>query len=498
MFKNMKVGAKLYVLLGFLAILLIAVGVLGLRGIERSNASLATVYDDRLVPTAQLVKYEKMRMENVEELLLALQHHPGIAASKVHEADHPVARHLDRVEANMKAMLALWEQYMATYLTPEEKQLADTFAAQRAKVFNEGFKPAIALIKARKFDEASLLIANKVMPAFDQATRDFHALVQLQIEVAGIEKEQAQARYVSIRNLAIAGIVGGILLAMGMGFWIVRGITDRLAESTAAISSSATQIAATVTQHERTASQQATAASETSTAIENLSASSRRSSEQAANVAALAEKADAATAQGGEATRQAVAAMGGLKDRIGALAGQIVHLGEQTGQIGHIAVLVKDLSAQINMLALNAAVEAARAGEHGRGFAVVASEVRKLADESKKSAEQASRLVADIQKAAHASILMTEEGTRTVSEVTQLAGKVSDLFDSLAGMAGSVNENAQQVMLNARQQSAAFTQIAGATGSIAAGARETAAGIGQTKVGVQQLNEAAENLKAIA
>ncbi|MDP2809746.1 MAG: methyl-accepting chemotaxis protein [Rhodocyclaceae bacterium] len=498
MFRNMKIGAKLYFLVGFLSSLLIAVGVLGLRGIDRSNASLTAVYDDRLVPTAQLVKYEKMRMENVEELLLALQHHPRIAASKVHEADHPVARHLDKVESNMKAMLKLWEQYMATTLTPEEKQLADAFAAQRAKVFNEGFKPAMSLLEARKFDAASLLIVNKVIPSFDQATRDFHALVQLQIDVARIEKEQALARYVSIKILAVASIVGGILLALGMGTWIIRGITGRLAESTAAISSSATQIAATVTQHERTASQQATAASQTSTTIEELSASSRRSSEQAANMAALAEKAGAATVQGSEATRQAVAAMDGLKDRIGALSGQIVHLGEQTGQIGHIAVLVKDLSAQINMLALNAAVEAARAGEHGKGFAVVASEVRKLADESKKSAEQASRLVADIQKAANSSILMTEEGTRTVSEVTQLAGKVRELFDSLSVMAGSVNENAQQVMLNARQQSAAFTQIVGATNNIAAGARETAAGIGQTKVGVQQLNEAAENLKAIA
>ena len=180
------------------------------------------------------------------------------------------------------------------------------------------------------------------------------------------------------------------------------------------------------------------------------------------------------------------------------MADQILRLGEQTGQIGSIATLVKDLSGEINMLALNAAVEAARAGEHGKGFAVVAGEVRKLASQSKKSAEQASALVADIQKATNSSIMMTEEGTRTVNEVTQLAQKVAELFGNISGMAGNVNENAQQVMLNAKQQSAAFTQIVEATNNITAGAKETAAGLSQTRIGVQKLNEAAENLKAIA
>ena len=292
--------------------------------------------------------------------------------------------------------------------------------------------------------------------------------------------------------------LSGLTIVLLYTFVIFKRFITVIAEAVSGIATTATQIAATVTQHERTASQQAVAANQTSATLTELSASSRQSAEQAANAAAVAEKASAATTHGGDVTRQAVAAMGDLKDKIAAMADQILRLGEQTGQIGSIAVLVKDLSGQINMLALNAAVEAARAGEHGKGFAVVAGEVRKLAGQSKKSAEQASALVADIQKATNSSIMMTEEGTRTVNEVTQLAQKVAELFNNLSGMAGSVNENAQQVMLNAKQQSAAFTQIVEATNNIAAGAKETAAGISQTKVGVQKLNEAAENLKAIA
>ncbi|MBU1775778.1 MAG: CHASE3 domain-containing protein [Gammaproteobacteria bacterium] len=321
---------------------------------------------------------------------------------------------------------------------------------------------------------------------------------QREIEIVKERQEAYDTAMRAVANSIIYGMLGAVALAVVIAVWLAAAVSRKITVNAAQLSTAANEIAATITQHERTASQQAAAANETSATIEELSVSSRKSSEQAANAAAAAEKAGAATVQGGDATRQAVSAMAGLKDKIGAMAEQILHLGEQTGQIGNIAILVKDLSAQINMLALNAAVEAARAGEHGKGFAVVASEVRKLADETKKSAEQAGVLVAEIQKATNSSIMMTEEGARTVAEVTQLAVRVSELFDSLAGMAGSVNENAQQVMLNAQQQSAAFNQVVEATNSIAAGAKDTAAGISQTKIGVQNLNEAAENLKAIA
>ncbi|OQW85943.1 MAG: hypothetical protein BWK76_07320 [Desulfobulbaceae bacterium A2] len=321
---------------------------------------------------------------------------------------------------------------------------------------------------------------------------------QRETEIVKERQETYDAAMRTVANSIIYGMLGAIALAVAIAVWLAAAVSRKITINAAQLSTAANEIAATITQHERTASQQATAANETSATIEELAASSKKTAAQAANAAAVAEKAGAATAQGDETTRQAVVAMGGLKDKIGAMADQILHLGEQTGQIGSTATVLKDLAGQINMLALNAAVEAARAGEHGKGFAVVASEIRKLADESKKSAEQTAVLVTDIQKATNSSIMMTEEGTHTVSEVTQLVQKVAELFSNLASLAGSANENAQQVMLNAQQQSAAFNQVVQATNSIVSGAKETAAGISQTKIGVQNLNEAAENLKAIA
>jgi len=222
MLKNMKIGARLFFLVGVLSLLLIAIGVLGLRGIKMADDSLETVYNDRLIPATLLAKIDSLRRENIRELLLASFHDPKLAASKLHEADHPVTLHTDAVVANRPKIDKLWDQYLAADLTPEEKKLAESFNVARERLRDEGQEPMMASLKDRKFDEAGLHSVNKLIPIFKDAEQDFEALMQLQIDVAKDEKDKADASYARTRNLAFASIIGGILLALGIGFWIIR------------------------------------------------------------------------------------------------------------------------------------------------------------------------------------------------------------------------------------------------------------------------------------
>ena len=49
-FKDLKIGTRLGALVTFLAVVLTAIGLLGLYGIRQTNTSLETVYNDRVVP----------------------------------------------------------------------------------------------------------------------------------------------------------------------------------------------------------------------------------------------------------------------------------------------------------------------------------------------------------------------------------------------------------------------------------------------------------------
>ncbi len=300
-------------------------------------------------------------------------------------------------------------------------------------------------------------------------------------------------------NVLVTVVIGSaalsIAIAIAASIWIIRNITQRLNETANTLAASTTEIAATVEQQERTASQQAASVSETTTTMDELGASSRQSSQQAEAATTAAQQALNLTDGGTASVGQTLDGITVLRDKVSAIAEQILHLSEQTGQIGNISQLVSDLANQTNMLALNAAVEAVRAGEHGKGFSVVASEIRKLADQSKQSAQKINDLVTDIQHAINSTVMVTDEGTKTVEISVQSTQQTAAAFAGVADAVNNVVINNQQISLNIRQQVTAIEQVVQAMNSINQGAKETANGIRQTRMGTQQLQQAAEILK---
>ncbi|WP_338023068.1 methyl-accepting chemotaxis protein [Argonema galeatum] len=309
----------------------------------------------------------------------------------------------------------------------------------------------------------------------------------------------ATAEAKTLLNSLIAAVGVGALLCLAFSllaaYWISSGITNTIDRAASAIATSSNEIAATVEEQERNASQQAASVNQTTTTMDELGASSQQAAGQAQAVAAAAQQVLVLTASGTEAVEDSLEGMSVLRQKVGAIALEISRLSDQTNQIRNISSLVSDLANQTNMLALNAAVEAVRAGEHGKGFGVVASEIRKLADQSKKSAEKINTLVADIQKAINSTVRVTDEGTKTVEESVKIAQKTAEAFTGVTEAINNVVLSSQQISLSAKQQAIAIQQVVDAMNLLNHAAAQTASGISQTRIGTQKLNDAAHSLK---
>jgi methyl-accepting chemotaxis protein len=356
----------------------------------------------------------------------------------------------------------------------------------------------VAMVDAGKVSDAIKLEQQgegmKLVLALEDTVKNAESAIQEDLELfsSNASKDLSVLLFVVI-SCAIIVAVCSILFAL-----LISGqINNILSQAINSVTSVATQIATTVLEQERIISQQASSVNETTTTVEQMGSSSRQTAEQAEASASGAKQALALSENGSHAVQQTMEGMSILKEQVRAIAEQIMQLSEQTGHIAGISDLVSDLANQTNMLALNAAVEAARAGDSGKGFAVVAGEIRKLADESKKSAEKINTLISDVQSSMNSSVMVTDEGTKKADLCIQLAQGTAETFMSVADAVNSVYLNSQQISLSSKQQVVGIQQIVAAMSAINLGAQETTTGITQVKVSTQNLKESATKLQEV-
>ncbi len=286
----------------------------------------------------------------------------------------------------------------------------------------------------------------------------------------------------------------GLLAVAWFSIFIIK---KPLHEAVKVLSATSGQLAEAAEQQEQSAILQSGSANETTATMEELGVSSARMAEQSEVASTGTQEAANLTEQGSGMIELAREGIDAMLNKVEKIAEEIFVLSEHTSQIENITRLVGDLANQTNLLALNAAIEAVRAGEHGKGFAVVAGEIRKLADQSKASAEKINLLLADIQKTTKSTVMVTQEGTKTVQEVKAHAQGAIDSFASVRKAVESAYQSAAQITLNVKQQATAVKPVIAAMSSLNSGAKATAEGIHETKEGVQRLKKIADTLQGM-
>ncbi len=458
-------------------VLLIIVIVVGMAGLNSSNAALKAMYRD---DTASL-----LHLKTSSERLLVLR--GGFSeVEQLISAGKPAKDEIARLHKTLGESNAELDAYTRLHdPEPAERTLFDAMQVQRQRLLSDVFDKALGQLDQDNLvdflstqRDAPVELFNQYQKAltdlenyqvdrqkarFDHADAQFHTMLwtlgaagALVLMIGFIVQRTLTRAIVSPINMAVdhfgrisSGDLTGTVMGvrkneMGHMLDALRSMQEGLSETVQKVRSSAQ----TIVQDTRAIAggnldlstrteQQAASLQEAASSMEQLTATVRQNADNARNASELAAGASTIALRGGDVVGRVVATM----DAISGSSGKIV------GIVG----VIEGIAFQTNILALNAAVEAARAGEQGRGFAVVASEVRNLAQRSASAAKEIKELIGDSAlRVKDGSELVAHAGS-TMEELVQAVKRVSAIMADISLASNEQTTGIEQVNITVAQ-----------------------------------------------
>jgi methyl-accepting chemotaxis protein len=423
------------------------------------------------------------------------------------------ANEIDRMAGEREIDHLLWVQSLSGYVTeggefqgqldPEKCKFGQWLSdrAEQAKIRSPELKSLIAdverphrelhrsaeriLALKRAGDDSSArqVFDNQTLTALSGIANRFSKIREL----SHLEAGEASSRLIegtrTDRLQQVAFGSGGLLVALVLGFLVVRYVNTTLRRAISGLLEGAEQVASAAAQVSSSsqslaqgASEQAASLEETSASTEEIDSMARKNSENSRTAAGLM----AATERRFVDANQSLDRMVGAMDEINA----------HSAKISKIIQVIDEIAFQTNILALNAAVEAARAGEVGMGFAVVADEVRNLAQRCAQAAQDTSALIAE-------SIAKSDEGKAKVDQVAQAIRTITDEAGRVRTLVDEVNVSSQEQTRGIEQVAKAVTQMGKVVQDGAAGAEQGASAAEELTAQSASLKDIVQGLAAM-
>ncbi len=249
-------------------------------------------------------------------------------------------------------------------------------------------------------------------------------------------------------------------------FQAATEVSEQVQRTAKELAEHAQEYAASTASAAETANEMATTVGNVAALAENVVRHSRQATEIAVN---------------GEHVIETVRNQMGSINRTNAEAAKnVLAFGKRAHQITEFVGAITHIADQTNLLALNAAIEAARAGEHGRGFAVVADEIRKLAEQSARTADEILVIAKEIETEAETANKNMKNNLKTIAEGVRLTRETTEAFTGITGAVQGLARQAQEV--------------ATATGQLGLGIQNLSAVTQENTAMVQEMSALADSL----
>lgn len=305
-------------------------------------------------------------------------------------------------------------------------------------------------------------------------------------------------------NTALDNITA-VLNQINQGSDVVSNSSNLLQKRVEAMKQNATEVGTAIAQMAKGAQDQAQRTDESSKLVNHVMSSANEMEKKADLINKAAEAGLGSSTQGMKTVKVLVDNMTGIKESANQTSESIGILTKRTEEIGRTLNVITDIASQTNLLALNAAIEAARAGDAGRGFAVVAEEIRKLAEDSRKSAVEIEKIIGDVQKDTSAATKAIDLMEGSVKEGNKSSIEAEKIFQEIAKSTEetfTASKEIRQASVAQKESIASvvknFEQIVVVSEETAAGTQQVASSSQQMNGGMMEIAKAGDELSAVA
>ncbi len=306
-------------------------------------------------------------------------------------------------------------------------------------------------------------------------------------EARGEIKELTDSLNLALENLS------KLLREISQNAIVIDESTTEMLSSGTEMSNSTGEIASAIAQMSNGAQSQVQQVDQSSQLVENILRTSKEVAAHSDAINGAAQKSVDDSERGVEMVNNVTSSINEIKGVSLSANESMQALSQRSGEIARVLGVITDIASQTNLLALNAAIEAAQAGDAGRGFAVVAEEIRKLAEDSRKSASEIERLIKDVSTDTKNAAQMMEAMNQSVEKGVGASLEAASVFNEMSASSSQTLNYSEKILSSSQEQSENIMSVVNITESIVVIAEQTSAGTEEVASSASELSAGMNN-----